>query len=104
LGAGTAREIVNVFLVDQPARMQRMRGLAANGAAAGLAREAHALAGSAGTLGLQALAAGARALEASLAETASDLPARLAPLEELAATALPWLQDWARPVRTVPPK
>ncbi len=96
LGAGAAAEIAAAFLADAPARLDRMRALAASGAAEKLAREAHALAGSAGTLGLQALAAAARLMEKDSLETgaagaAADLPARVAPLEALADAAIAWL-------------
>ena len=95
LGAGAAAEIAAAFLADAPARLDRMRALAASGAAEKLAREAHALAGSAGTLGLQALAAAARLMEKTLetgaAGAAADLPARVAPLEALADAAIAWL-------------
>jgi signal transduction histidine kinase/CheY-like chemotaxis protein len=97
LGAGTAADIVAVFLSDVPARLDRMRALAAGGAADSLAREAHALAGSAGTLGLRALAAAARALETGLAASPADLPARLAPVEALVGSAVTWLVPRARP-------
>jgi HPt (histidine-containing phosphotransfer) domain-containing protein len=93
LGAGSAAEIVAAFLADSPARMERMRTLAARGAANPLGREAHALAGSAATLGLTALAAGARALEAAMEAAPPDLPPLLSPLEEAAAVALAWLQQ-----------
>ncbi len=91
LGAGTAAEIVAAFLADAPVRLARMRALAAGGATGPLAREAHALAGSAGTVGLRALAAASRSLETGLAGSAADLPARLAPLEGLADDAIAWL-------------
>jgi signal transduction histidine kinase/HPt (histidine-containing phosphotransfer) domain-containing protein/ActR/RegA family two-component response regulator len=97
LGAGTAADIVSVFLADVPARLDRMRALAASGAADSLAREAHALAGSAGTLGLRALAAAARALETGLADQPTVLPARLAPVEALVGSAVAWLVPRATP-------
>jgi signal transduction histidine kinase/DNA-binding NarL/FixJ family response regulator len=95
LGAGTAAQIAAAFLADAPARLERMRALAASGAAEQLAREAHALAGSAGTLGLRALAAAARSLETGLAVSSADLPARLAPLEALAEAAFAWVTPQA---------
>ncbi len=102
LGAGAAAEIAAAFLADAPARLDRMRALAASGAAEKLAREAHALAGSAGTLGLWALASAARSLEKGSLETGAagavaDLPARLAPLEALADDAVAWLTPQAAP-------
>ena len=102
LGAGAAAEIAAAFLADAPARLDRMRALAASGAADKLAREAHALAGSAGTLGLWALASAARSLEKGSLETGAagavaDLPARLAPLEALADDAVAWLTPQAAP-------
>jgi CheY-like chemotaxis protein/nitrogen-specific signal transduction histidine kinase len=97
LGAGTAADIVAVFLSDVPARLDRMHALAARGAADSLAREAHALAGSAGTLGLRALAAAARALETGLADQPAGLPARLAPIEALVGSAVAWLVPRAAP-------
>jgi signal transduction histidine kinase/CheY-like chemotaxis protein/HPt (histidine-containing phosphotransfer) domain-containing protein len=95
LGEGTAAEIAATFLADAPARLDRMRALAASGAADLLAREAHALAGSAGTLGLRALAAAARSLETGVAISVAELPARLAPLEALADEAVAWLTPLA---------
>ena len=87
-----AQEIAAVFLADAPARLERMRALAASRAAEQLGQEAHALAGSAGTLGLRALAAAARSLEAaSVSASTDELPARLAPLEALTAAAVAWL-------------
>ncbi len=97
LGPGSAAEIAASFLADAPARLDRMRALAASGAAEQLAREAHALAGSAGTLGLRGLAAAARSLELGLATATAtaDLPACLAPLEALAESAIAWLKPQA---------
>ena len=95
LGAGTAAQIAAAFLADAPARLERMRVLAAGGAALQLAREAHALAGSAGTLGLRGLAEAARSLETGLATSTADLPARLAPLEALAEKAFAWVAPQA---------
>jgi signal transduction histidine kinase/HPt (histidine-containing phosphotransfer) domain-containing protein len=97
LGAGTAADIVTVFLADVPARLGRMRAAATGGAADALAREAHALAGSAGTLGLRALAAAARALETGLADQPAGLPVRLAPVEALVGSAVAWLVPLATP-------
>ncbi len=97
LGAGTAAEIIDAFLIDVPARLERMRALAAAGACGQLAREAHALAGSAGTLGVRGLAAAARSLETGLAGSGADLPARLEPLQVLAEEAIAWLTRRARP-------
>lgn len=95
LGPGTAAEVVAAFLADAPARLERMRALAGSGAAVLLAREAHALAGSAGTLGLRALAAAARTLETELPNAKGDLPALLAPLQALAGAAIAWLKAQA---------
>jgi HPt (histidine-containing phosphotransfer) domain-containing protein len=97
LGAGAAAEIAAIFLADVPARLERMRAAATGGAADSLAREAHALAGSAGTLGLRALAAAARALETELADQPAGLPARLAPVEALVGSAVAWLVPRAAP-------
>ena len=93
LGEGAAAEIVGAFLADAPQRLAQMRALAERGAADRLARDAHALAGSAATLGLVALAAAARTLEHGLASSTTDLPGRLAPVEALAATAIAWLRQ-----------
>jgi CheY-like chemotaxis protein len=97
LGAGTAAELAAIFLADLPARLDRMRALAAGGGSGKLAGEAHALAGSAGTLGLRGLAAAARSLEHAAEGGATDPAASLALLEALAGEAIAWLESQAVP-------
>ncbi|CAH2602132.1 Histidine kinase [Rhodovastum atsumiense] len=85
LGEDTVAEVVTVFLADVPDRLARLRDLAEAGTTEALAREAHALAGSAGTLGLRALEATARELERAL--KTSDHPDALGRVAEIGALA-----------------
>ncbi len=86
LGAGSAAALFAAFQAELPARLARLQAAAAASEAAVLRREAHALAGSAGLLGLHALARLARALEEGALLPRPPLAERFAPIErELAA-------------------
>ncbi len=63
LGDDLAEAVITVFQDDAPKLLLRLREQAAAGSASGVAREAHALAGSAGAVGLMSLAREARAIE-----------------------------------------
>jgi CheY-like chemotaxis protein len=91
LGAETAAIIAGAFLEEAPPQFARLRSLAAAGESAALAREAHALAGSAGTVGLDELALALRAMERALRQGAAADPAEveaLAPLLEAGLRAV----------------
>ena len=91
LGADTASEIIAAFQADARGRLAHLQALAQAGSAELLSREAHALAGSASTLGLRALAAAARDLESDPSGAVADLPARLEPVLALTHAAVAWL-------------
>jgi len=68
--------------------MDALRAAVVAGDAAGAAKQAHAIAGSAGNLGADALLAAARALERAGRERRADLSALFADVEDRAATVL----------------
>jgi HPt (histidine-containing phosphotransfer) domain-containing protein len=89
LGAATVAAIVAAFVETLPAQLAEMRGMATAGDADGVLRMAHALTGSAATVGCTELAAAARALlQALAASPVDDLAARLDRIEALARRAL----------------
>ena len=63
LGAEVAGEVIAAFGEDAPKMLARMRDQAEAGSAKDVAAEAHALAGTAGTLGLTSLSEAVRAIE-----------------------------------------
>jgi HPt (histidine-containing phosphotransfer) domain-containing protein len=65
LGDDTAEAVITVFCAESPNLLRRLREHASAGAGAAVAREAHALAGTAGAVGLISLAEEARAMERS---------------------------------------
>lgn len=69
LGAEVAAAVVAAFLEDVPHMLERLREQCKSGTAAGVAREAHAVAGSASTLGMTAIAETARTMERTARET-----------------------------------
>ncbi len=91
LGAETAALIAAAFTEEAPDQFARLRILAAEADGPGLAREAHALAGSAGTVGLDALATALRTMERAVRSGAPIDPAAveaLAPLVDEGLRAL----------------
>ncbi|CAH2605600.1 Histidine kinase (plasmid) [Rhodovastum atsumiense] len=89
LGKETLAEVVTTFLKDVPNQLVRLRALAKGTAMPELTREAHTLAGSAGTLGLRGLEMAARSLENDLRRDAPvDAPGRVAAIEVLAQQAV----------------
>jgi CheY-like chemotaxis protein/HPt (histidine-containing phosphotransfer) domain-containing protein len=88
LGEAALVEILGTFLADVGGQLDRMRALAETGTPEALVREAHALAGSAGTLGLRDLAAATRRLEQELRQTTvHDAARRVAAIAAMADTA-----------------
>ncbi len=91
LGEETAAMIAGAFTEEAPDQFARLRILAAEADGPGLAREAHALAGSAGTVGLDALATALRTMERAVRSGAPIDPAAveaLAPLVDDGLRAL----------------
>jgi len=89
LGAETVARLIAAFRADLPAQLARMTDFAAAGDSARLAREAHALAGTAATIGMTALADAARSIERGLrAGEGADAQASVAALEALVAASL----------------
>jgi signal transduction histidine kinase/DNA-binding response OmpR family regulator len=92
LGAETAALIAEAFVEEAPGQLARLRDLATTGDTAALAREAHAMAGSAGTVGLDPLATALRSMERALRQGA---PADPAAIETIATLAQAGLQSLA---------
>jgi HPt (histidine-containing phosphotransfer) domain-containing protein len=89
LGEATVTAMVGAFREELPGQLAEMRRRAAAVDVAAVVRTAHALAGSASTIGCSDLAAAARALEQALrTETVDDLAERLDRVEALARRAL----------------
>jgi signal transduction histidine kinase/DNA-binding response OmpR family regulator len=89
LGAATVAGLIAAFRADLPAQLARMTEWAATGDTARLTREAHALAGTAATIGMTELADAARSIERGLrAGEVTDMPAKVEALQGLVATAL----------------
>ena len=96
LGAETAALIARAFTEEAPTQLAHLRALAAAADSLGLAREAHALAGSAGTVGLDALATALRTIERAVRSGA--------PLDPAAVDAPPPLvQGGPDPLSPPPP-
>jgi CheY-like chemotaxis protein/HPt (histidine-containing phosphotransfer) domain-containing protein len=71
LGDETVDAVIEAFQTDVPKMLTRLRTQAEAGTAAGVAREAHALAGTAGSLGLAELSEAAREVEREARRTAA---------------------------------
>ena len=89
LGEATVAEMIAAFREELPVQLLEMRRRAAAGDPDGVARTAHALAGSAATIGCTELAAATRALEQALrTENVDNLAEQLDRIEALARLAL----------------
>lgn len=96
-GVAFALEVTGLFLEDAPARIRRARAALEEGDVATIARQAHALHGSAGPLGAHEVSRRAAVLEqlARAAEKATaELDAALTSVEEALAVALAALAAW----------
>ncbi len=103
LGAETAALIAAAFAEEAPAQIARLRELTSTGDTAGLAREAHAMAGSAGTVGLDALAAALRSMERTLRQGAPADPAAIETIAALTEAGLESLAPHPAPTSTPRP-
>jgi signal transduction histidine kinase/DNA-binding response OmpR family regulator len=72
IGPDGVAELLRIFLEDAPARMVAIRRAMADGAIQIVRREAHALAGSAGTVGLSSLREAARILQLATERAGPD--------------------------------
>jgi len=89
LGGATVAGLIASYRADLPGQLRRMAEQASAGDAMRLTREAHAVAGSAATIGLTDLAAEARSLERALRGGESvDMPACVAAIQRLAEAAM----------------
>ncbi len=92
LAHAMARALADEQPAPAPGQFARLRELATTGDTAALAREAHAMAGSAGTVGLDALATALRTMERALRQGA---PANPEAVEAIAALTEAGLQSLA---------
>lgn len=93
--AGLVDAVLGDFLEGTPGRLEALAQHAARGAWAEAARGAHALAGSAGTVGAEELRRLARALEVALdAGRTDDAAGPLSALGAAFARARPLLEAW----------
>jgi HPt (histidine-containing phosphotransfer) domain-containing protein len=94
IGADGVVEMIGIFLEDAPLRMTAIHRAMAAGAIPTVRREAHALAGAAGNVGLNRLRQAAAALEHACEQAGPDAAA----IERLAAMlrdGIPLLIGWA---------
>ena len=92
---GLLRELIDAFLENVPGRLTRIEALAEQGLVAEVEAQAHALAGSCGTLGLEELRVSSREVEKAANTGRIDPPAvaALRPAFARAREALHQLQE-----------
>jgi HPt (histidine-containing phosphotransfer) domain-containing protein len=90
----TLTRLMGIFIDDTNQRLERLQALAAAPDCAHLAREAHALKGSAASMGAAAIADAAAELEQRAQRGAGDWPACVADLRAVAERSYPSLLGW----------
>jgi len=97
IGADGVSEMARIFLEDAPHRMAAIRRGMANGSIQTVRREAHALAGAAGCVGLRRLSEAAYALQIA-SEQAAPAEATVEAVAGALRHVLPLLTYWAAEV------
>jgi len=94
IGDAEFRRLADKFIGDLSRRIAALEPLGRAGERASIAREAHSLRGTAGSYGLETVAAQAARLEAACADAASlEIGAILAALDEAMATSVARLTE-----------
>jgi HPt (histidine-containing phosphotransfer) domain-containing protein len=91
----TVGRLMLVFVEDTGRRLDRLEQLAASGERHGLAREAHALKGSAASMGAAAIAAASSEIEHRAQRSDGDLAMPVAALRAIAERSYPELLGWS---------